>query len=38
MPTTASLKFDLSKFDQSYFDRMRARIITAGQNGIYTFP
>jgi hypothetical protein len=29
------LKFDLSKFDQSYFDRMRARIITAGQNGIY---
>ena len=29
------LKFDLTKFDQSYFDRMRARTITAGQNGIY---
>lgn len=29
------LKFDLTKLDQSYFDRMRARIITAGQNGIY---
>jgi hypothetical protein len=29
------LKFDLTKFDQSYFDRMRARIITAGKNGIY---
>jgi hypothetical protein len=29
------LKFDLTKLDQSYFDRMRARIITAGKNGIY---
>jgi hypothetical protein len=29
------LKFDLTKLDQSYFDRMRARTITAGQNGIY---
>jgi hypothetical protein len=29
------LKFDLTKFDQRYFDRMRARIITANQNGIY---
>src|SRR5215467_8709003 len=29
------LKFDLTKLDQSYFDRMRVRIITAGQNGIY---
>ena len=29
------LKFDLTKLDQNYFDRMRARIITAGQNGIY---
>lgn len=28
-------KFDLTKFDQSYFDRMRARIVTAGDNGIY---
>jgi hypothetical protein len=29
------LKFDLTKLDQSYFDRMRARTITARQNGIY---
>lgn len=29
------LKFDLTKLDQSYFDRMRARTMTAGQNGIY---
>lgn len=29
------LKFDLTKLDQRYFDRMRARTITAGQNGIY---
>jgi len=28
-------KFDLTKLDQSYFDRMRQRTITAGQNGIY---
>jgi hypothetical protein len=29
------LKFDLTRFDQTYFDRMRSRIITAGENGIY---
>jgi hypothetical protein len=29
------LKFDLTKLDQNYFDRMRSRIITAGENGIY---
>lgn len=28
-------KFDLTKFDQSYFDRLRARIIEAGDRGIY---
>jgi hypothetical protein len=28
-------KFDLSSFDQAYFDRMRARIIEAGNRGIY---
>jgi hypothetical protein len=33
--TDGGLKFDLTKLDQSYFDRMRARTITAGQNGIY---
>lgn len=29
------LKFDLTRLDQTYFDRMRSRIITAGENGIY---
>ena len=33
--TDGGLKFDLTKLDQSYFDRMRVRTITAGQNGIY---
>lgn len=28
-------KTDFTKFDQNYFDRMRRRIIQAGQNGIY---
>jgi hypothetical protein len=35
MATDGRPKFDLTKLDQSYFDRMRARTITAGQNGIY---
>jgi hypothetical protein len=29
------LKFDLSLFDQSWFNRMRARVIAAGSTGIY---
>ena len=29
------LKFDLTKFDQYYFDRLRERVIEAGQDGIY---
>src|SRR5215469_6784938 len=29
------LKFDLTKLDQTYFDRMRPRTITASQHGIY---
>jgi hypothetical protein len=33
--TDGGLKFDLSKLDQHYFDRMRERTITAGKNGIY---
>ena len=33
--TDGGLRFDLSKLDQSYFDRLRARTITAGENGIY---
>src|SRR3989454_6913154 len=28
-------KFDLSKFDQGYFDRLRERVIAAGNAGIY---
>lgn len=28
-------KFDLNQFNQEYFDRMRARIIAAGERGIY---
>ena len=28
-------KFDLSKFDQAHFDRLRDRVIAAGQKGIY---
>jgi len=28
-------KFDFTKFDQDYFDRMRRRVITAGEHGIY---
>jgi hypothetical protein len=28
-------KFDLTKFNQTYFDRLRQRVIEAGQNGIY---
>jgi hypothetical protein len=27
--------FDLSKFDQAYFDRLRERVIAAGKKGIY---
>lgn len=30
-----ALKFDLAEYDQNYYDRMRSRIITAGDNGIY---
>jgi Family of unknown function (DUF6298)/Bacterial Ig-like domain (group 2) len=28
-------RFDLTKFDQRYFDRMRQRVIDAGRRGIY---
>ncbi len=30
------LKFDLSKLDQSYFDRLRARVVALNNAGIYT--
>jgi hypothetical protein len=29
------LKFDLTKFDPAYFDRLRARVAAAGERGIY---
>lgn len=29
------LKFDLTRFNQEYFDRLRARVIAAGERGIY---
>lgn len=29
------LKFDLTQFDQEYFDRLRSRVIAAGERGIY---
>ncbi len=35
MATDGGPKFDLSKLDQNYFDRMRERTISAGKNGIY---
>ena len=28
-------KFDLSRFNQTYFDRLRSRVVEAGQRGIY---
>jgi hypothetical protein len=37
-PGTANdgeLKFDLTRFDQAYFDRLRARVSEAGERGIY---
>jgi hypothetical protein len=30
-----ALKFDLSRFNQAYFDRLRARVIEAAERGIY---
>ena len=28
-------KFDLTRFNQAYFDRLRSRVIEAGERGIY---
>src|SRR5262245_41809653 len=28
-------KFDLTRFNQTYFDRLRSRVVEAGQHGIY---
>jgi len=33
--TDGGLEFDLNQFDQSYFDRLRQRVIDARQRGIY---
>ena len=34
-PSTASPKFDLSRLNQAYFDRLRGRIVQARRAGIY---
>jgi len=31
----AGLKFDLTKYNQAYFDRLKSRLAVAGQRGIY---
>jgi hypothetical protein len=33
--TDGGLKFDLTKFDPAFFDRLRARVKTLGQAGVY---
>ncbi|HEY1267915.1 MAG TPA: DUF6298 domain-containing protein [Candidatus Binatia bacterium] len=33
--TDGKPKFDLARFDQTYFDRLRQRVMLAGQRGIY---
>src|SRR5258708_38618377 len=33
--TDGKPEFDLSRFDQAYFDRLRDRVIAAGKEGIY---
>jgi hypothetical protein len=33
--TDGKPKFDLSRFDPEYFDRLRGRVIAAGQRGVY---
>lgn len=35
LATDGKPRFDLSTFDQRYFDRLRARVIAAGKEGIY---
>ena len=35
LATDGKPKFDLSTFDQSYFDRLRDRVIAAGKEGMY---
>jgi len=35
MAKDGKAKFDLSKLDQAYFDRLRERVIAAGNEGIY---
>jgi hypothetical protein len=35
MASDGKPQFDLSQLDQTYFDRLRARVIAAGQAGIY---
>lgn len=35
MASDGKLQFDLDHFDQAYFDRMRGRVMAAGERGIY---
>ena len=35
LATDGGLKFDLTKFDQAYFDRLRARVKALNDAGIY---
>jgi hypothetical protein len=35
MASDSKPQFDLTQFDQTYFDRLRSRVIAAGQSGIY---
>jgi hypothetical protein len=35
MALDGKLRFDLHRFNQAYFDRLRARVIAAGNRGIY---
>jgi hypothetical protein len=34
-PTDGRPRFDLDRFDQAFFDRLRARVAAAGERGIY---
>ena len=35
LASDGDLKFDLSGFNQSYFDQLRSRVVAAGERGIY---
>lgn len=35
MAADGGLKFDLTKYNQEYFDRLRSRVVAAGNRGVY---